>query len=71
MQCIDGGCVQGYVCPGLLVVLTDSAGLAAVRAGWERGRLVSPPGYTITRLGLSPPCQVTDGREGEFNQPNC
>ena len=54
-------CVQGYVCPGLLVLLTDSAGLAAVRAGWERGRLVSPPGYTITRLGLSPPCQVTDG----------
>ena len=44
---------QGYVCPGMLVVLTTEPGVRVIQEAWYRHTLVSPPGYTILRLGIS------------------
>ena len=50
---------QGYVCPGMLVVLTTEPGVRVIQEAWYRHTLVSPPGYTILRLGISGGCSVT------------
>ena len=50
---------QGYVCPGMLVMLTNEKGVSVVQEAWYRHGLLSPPGYTILRLGISAGCSVT------------
>ena len=50
---------QGYVCPGMLVVLTTEPGVRVIQEAWYRHSLISPPGYDILRLGISAGCSVT------------
>ena len=50
---------QGYVCPGMLVVLTTEPGVRVIQEAWYRHTLISPPGYHILRLGISAGCSVT------------
>jgi hypothetical protein len=52
-------CLQGYVCPGILVTLSDAADVRVVQEAWSAHALATPPGYRIYRLGLSGGCSVT------------
>ena len=54
---------QGYVCPGILVTLTDGDNVKVLEECWHRHTLISPSGFKIYRLGLSGGCSVTP-----FNQ---
>ena len=50
---------QGYVCPGMLVVLTTEPGVRVIQEAWYRHTLIEPPGYDILRLGISAGCSVS------------
>ena len=50
---------QGYVCPGILVTLTDGDNVKVLEDSWHKHTLVTPTGYKIFRLGLSGGCSVT------------
>jgi hypothetical protein len=52
-------CVQGYVCPGILVTLSEGADVRVVQEAWCAHALATPTGYRIYRLGLSGGCSVT------------
>ena len=52
-------CSQGYVCPGMLILLSNEAGLQVLQESWFKRTLVSPEGFKIYRLGLSGGCSVT------------
>ena len=43
----------------MLVMLTNEKGVSVVQEAWYRHGLLSPPGYTILRLGISAGCSVT------------
>ena len=49
---------QGYVCPGILVLLAGPGALEAVTEAWKRRLLLSPPTAAITQLGVSNGCVV-------------
>ena len=49
---------QGYVCPGILVLLSGQGALEAVTEAWKRRLLISPPEARITQLGVSNGCVV-------------
>ena len=51
--------LQGYVCPGILVTLSEGADVRVVQEAWSTHALATPPGYRIYRLGLSGGCSVT------------
>jgi hypothetical protein len=49
---------QGYVCPGILVVIASHSNLDTVVDAWKRRLLASPPGGAISQLGMSNGCMV-------------
>ncbi len=49
---------QGYVCPGILIVIASHANLNTVVDAWKRRLLASPPGGAISQLGISNGCMV-------------
>ena len=50
---------QGYVCPGILIVIASHANLETVVEAWRRRLLSSPPGVgPITQVGISNGCMV-------------
>ncbi len=51
--------MQGYVCPGILVTLSEGADVRVVQEAWCAHALATPTGYRIYRLGLSGGCSVT------------
>jgi len=55
---------QGYVCPGMLILLTNEAGVQILQESWFKRTLVSPEGFKIYRLGLSGGCSVTPFPQG-------
>lgn len=55
---------QGYVCPGMLVLLTNEVGVQVLQESWFKRTLVSPEGFKIYRLGLSGGCSVTPFPQG-------
>lgn len=55
---------QGYVCPGMLILLSNEAGLQVLQESWFKRTLVSPEGFKIYRLGLSGGCSVTPFPQG-------
>jgi len=56
--------LQGYVCPGMLVLLTSEHGMQILKDSWFKRTLVSPEGFKIYRLGLSSGCSVTPFQQG-------
>ena len=54
---------QGYVCPGILVTMTNEDNVKVLEDCWHKHTLRSPIGFKIYRLGLSGGCSVTP-----FNQ---
>ena len=59
---------QGYVCPGMLVLLTTESGVLVMKEAWYRHSLTSPPGYNILRLGISSGCSVTPFQQVSVRQ---
>ena len=50
---------QGYVCPGILIVIASHSNLETVVGAWRRRLLSSPPGVgPITQVGISNGCMV-------------
>ena len=43
--------LQGYVCPGLLVVRGDREAVAVLEESWQQRAGLAPPGTNILRLG--------------------
>lgn len=49
---------QGYVCPGILVLLANNSSLELIADAWKRRLLLSPPTCRISQFGLSNGCVV-------------
>ena len=49
---------QGYVCPGILILIAGSSQLEMVADAWQRKLLSSPPNCRICQVGLSNGCVV-------------
>jgi len=64
VRAINSLSFQGYVCPGILVTLTDGDNVKVLEDSWHKHTLVSPTGYKIFRLGLSGGCSVTPLNQG-------
>eukprot|EP00095_Tigriopus_kingsejongensis_P006000 maker-scaffold505_size153196-snap-gene-0.19 protein:Tk06000 transcript:maker-scaffold505_size153196-snap-gene-0.19-mRNA-1 annotation:"AGAP006598-PA" len=49
---------QGYVCPGILVLLANNTALELIADAWKRRLLLAPPTCRISQFGLSNGCVV-------------
>ena len=49
---------QGYVCPGILVMIANSSHLELMADLWKRQLLTAPRGARISQVGLSTGCVV-------------
>ena len=49
---------QGYVCPGILVMIANSSHLELMADLWKRQLLTAPRGTRISQVGLSTGCVV-------------
>lgn len=54
--CIDR--YQGYICPGILVMIANSSYLELMADLWKRQLLTAPRGTRISQVGLSTGCVV-------------
>ena len=50
--------LQGWVCPGLLVIAGPSESLAAVETAWAAHSLQPPDNFRILNVGLSHSCSL-------------
>lgn len=64
VRAINSLSFQGYVCPGILVTLTDGDNIKVLEECWHKHTLISPSGFKIYRLGLSGGCTVTPFNQG-------
>jgi len=64
VKAINSLSFQGYVCPGILVTLTDGDNVKVLEECWHKQTLISPGGFKIYRLGLSGGCTVTPFNQG-------
>ena len=51
--------LQGYLCPGYLVTMTDRDNLRTLEENWRTHSLVTPAKYKIVTVGVSQPCSFT------------
>lgn len=49
---------QGYVCPGIMVMIANSSHLELMADLWKRQLLTAPRGTRISQVGLSTGCVV-------------
>lgn len=64
VRAINSLSFQGYVCPGILVTMTNEDNVKVLEDCWHKHTLRSPIGFKIYRLGLSGGCSVTPFNQG-------
>ena len=56
--CCHDSLLQGWVCPGYLVITGSSESLAAVETSWAAHSLQPPDNFRILSVGLSQSCSL-------------
>ena len=49
---------QGYICPGILVMIANSSHIELVSDAWHRRMMTSPESCRISQVGVSNGCLV-------------